>query len=82
MIRTQIQLEEAQHRDLKQVAAERGVSVAQLIREGVDQLLAEATRERQWDTLWAALDSLEGLGGPDDVSVNHDDYLADIYAGK
>jgi hypothetical protein len=47
MIRTQIQLTEEQARRLKAMAAERGTSVAELIRQGVDDLLqlAEAYAE-------------------------------------
>jgi predicted DNA-binding ribbon-helix-helix protein len=35
MVRTQVQLSEAQVRALKQIAAERGVSVAELIRQSL-----------------------------------------------
>ncbi|MFN2485110.1 MAG: ribbon-helix-helix domain-containing protein [Acidimicrobiia bacterium] len=41
MIRTEVRLGEEQHKSLNQLAAERGVSLAALIREGVDRLLSE-----------------------------------------
>ncbi len=82
MVRTQIQLEDSQHHELKQVASQRGVSVARLIREGVDQILADAKQDQQWTMLWDALDSLEKLDGPSDASTNHDQYLAEAYAGE
>ena len=43
MVRTQIQLTEAQARALKRLAREQHVSMAELIRRGVDCLLASAS---------------------------------------
>ena len=40
MVRTQIQLTESQAERLKRLAAEEGVSMAALIRDGVERLLA------------------------------------------
>ena len=40
MVRTQIQLTESQAERLKRAAAREGVSMAELIRRGVDRLLA------------------------------------------
>ena len=45
MVKAQIRLDEAQHRQLKSLAAKRSTSVSQLIREGVDRVLAAAAVE-------------------------------------
>lgn len=70
MIRTQIQLDEARAKALKRKAAERGVSMAALIREAVDRLLAQDEREAMRKR---AL-SVAGMfhGGPNNVSEEHD----------
>ncbi|MBA3361813.1 MAG: CopG family transcriptional regulator [Acidimicrobiia bacterium] len=49
MIRTEVRLGEEQHKSLKQLAAERGVSLAALIREGVDRLLSENSLVQGWE---------------------------------
>jgi 16S rRNA U516 pseudouridylate synthase RsuA-like enzyme len=46
VIRTQVQLTEEQARQLRRLAAERGVSVAQLIRESVEALLERSAVSR------------------------------------
>ena len=48
MIRTQIQLTERQARELKRRAAERGVSMATLIREAIDRMLEEGDSSGRW----------------------------------
>jgi hypothetical protein len=75
MVRTQIQLTEAQVRELKQLSAERGTSIAELIRQAVDAQLGMnqslgARRGR-------ALGAIGGFhSGHTDVSADHDRYLA------
>jgi predicted DNA-binding ribbon-helix-helix protein len=78
MIRTQIQLTDEQVRRLKTLATERGVSVAELIRQAVDRhvaagVTASARRER----------AISGIGGfrsgLTDVSERHDEHLASAY---
>jgi hypothetical protein len=81
MVRTQIQLTEEQSRSLKQLAEKDDVSVAELIRRSVDRYLqdregfSEEERKRR-------LLSIIGTGrsGVSDLGVNHDQYLAEIYA--
>ncbi len=79
MVRTQIQLTETQARRLKQLAAARGRSMADLIRRSVDALLeqpeapdAEARRAR----------ALRAAGrfrsGVPDLSSQHDRHLAEV----
>ncbi len=45
MVKAQIRLDETKHRQLKSLAVQRSTSVSQLIREGVDRVLAAATLE-------------------------------------
>src|SRR5580765_909755 len=80
MIRTQIQLTEQQVQNLKSLANARGVSMAELIREGVDSLLKAQQgidlAERRRRAIAAA-----GMLRSDvsDLGVNHDRYLAEVY---
>ncbi|MFL5801866.1 MAG: CopG family transcriptional regulator [Roseiflexaceae bacterium] len=80
MIRTQIQLTEQQVQNLKSLANARGVSMAELIREGVDSLLKAQQgidlAERRRRAIAAA-----GMFQSDvsDLGVNHDRYLAEAY---
>ena len=77
-VRTQIYLPRRLHRALRQAAAERGVSMAELIREAAE----DAVRRSAW-----AVDPFEGLVGaaedaPPDLAEKHDRYLADESDGS
>ena len=75
MIRTQIQLDEAKASALKGMAARRGVSVAALIRDGIDRVLADDDWERRWKRALEAVGKhRSGLG---DLAENHDRYFAE-----
>jgi Arc/MetJ-type ribon-helix-helix transcriptional regulator len=80
MIRTQIQLTEQQAQALKSLAVERGSSVAELIRQGVDDLLQKTSgisiEERRRRAI-AAIGRFHS--GQKDISTRHDDYLAEAY---
>ncbi len=72
-VRTQIYLPRPLHRALRRAAKERGVSMAELIREAAE----EVVRRSAWSE-----DPLSGLigaapKGPDDIAENHDRYLVD-----
>ena len=80
MVRTQIQLTDEQSAVLKRVAREEGVSMAELIRRGVD-LYLDATAgagedERRRRALEAAGRFRSGAG---DLSSRHDQHLAEAY---
>ncbi len=81
MIRTQIQLTEEQSRALKSLAARRGVSVAELIRQSVDSFIRSSAglddRERRRRAIAAAG---KYRSGKKDVAVNHDDYLTRAFS--
>ena len=82
MIRTQIQMEEDQIDWLRAEARERGVSVSQLIREGVALFRAREERipeEKKKRALAAVGRFSSNLS---DVSVRHDDYLAEVFGSE
>lgn len=70
----QIYLRKEQLETLRALSVKRGVSVAELVRQGVDQLLATIPVEE--DPLF----ELVGLGESDagDLAVNHDRYLTEL----
>ena len=80
MVRTQLQLTESQSEALKRIAARRGVSVAQIIRESVDERLRRATGPDA-DELRRRAIAVAGCGrsGKHDVSARHDDYLDEAF---
>ncbi len=81
MLRTQIQITEKQSSRLKALAARRGVSMAELVRQGVDLILSHGA-ERTPDEIYRR--ALQAAGrvrsGTRDGSVRHDAYLAEEYA--
>ena len=79
MIRTQIQLTEEQASKLKRLAAARHVSMAEVIREAVDQLPERDDRAERFARALAAAGTGRDVEGKTDVAVRHDEYLADIY---
>ncbi len=80
MVRTQIQLTDDQARDLKRLAAARHLSLAELIRQGVDAILRSNTVMDIAEKRKRAL-ALAGKyrSGKHDISRNHDRYLAENY---
>lgn len=77
MLRTQIQLTEEQARALKEMASREGVSMAELIRRGVERIIQESDRR---DRRQRALSMLGRYrDSATDVSINHDRYLDEIY---
>lgn len=77
MIRTQMQLREDQVRALKRKAAERGVSMAQVIRDAIDQSLDRDDEDVKWERAFSVVGKFRS--GLSDVSERHDDYLAEAY---
>jgi len=82
MVRTQVQLTEEQAQAVKRMAAERGVSMAEIIRTGIETLVqaqGKPTKEElRRRTLLAIGIAHSGLG---DLASNHDEYLAEAYEG-
>ena len=77
MVRTQIQLTEDQSKALHELAAERGVSVAQLVREGVDAVIRQSARPSWEERKRRALAIVGRFHGPSDLSERHDDYFVE-----
>ena len=81
MVRTQIQLTNQQSKLLKSLALEEGISIAELIRRSVDQYLGGKPITNREELKRQAV-SIVGKysSGQDDIGINHDKYLAEIYA--
>jgi len=81
MVKTQVQLPEDDLAALRRLAAEEGVSVSELVRRGVKQVLAsqgKPTREELWQRASAVAGKFHS--GKSDIARRHDDYLAEAYA--
>ncbi len=80
MVRTQIQLEEDQMQWLKQKALEKGVSISQLIREGLAVYRASEDRlpEDRKKRALTAVGRFESTIS--DISEKHDTYLGEVFA--
>lgn len=80
MVRTQIQLTNQQSQRLKTISMAENVSIAELIRQSID-LYLRTMPYRPRDELKQKALSIVGkyASEVDDVSLNHDDYLADIF---
>lgn len=81
MERTQISLEPEQADRLRRLAQERGVSMAHLVREAVDQAYGTALAPPSRADLWGrALEAVgSGHGDGANVSEDHDRYLDETY---
>lgn len=78
MVRTQVQLTKIQLESLRQLSAETGRSVADLVREGIDQFVARrhgASREAQVDRARKVAGKFRS--GGHDISSSHDQYFAE-----
>ena len=81
MIRTQIQLTETQAKALREIARQRDLSIAELIRRGVDDILQSEpgpTREERKRRALAAAGKFHS--GLRDLSTAHDRYLDEAYS--
>ncbi len=80
MVKTQVQLPEEDLAELRRMAAEEGVSVSELVRRGVKQVL-EAKGKPSREELWERAMKVVGKyrSGKSDVAQRHDDYLAEAY---
>lgn len=80
MVRTQIQLTERQSAAVRQVAVERNVSMAEVIRQGIDQFLGSVVAVDREERVRRAIDAAGQFhSGAEDVSDRHDQYLMEAY---
>ena len=80
MIRMQIELEPDQYERLMALASRQSRSLSQLVREGVEHVLAAERREAAWERFLTAAGSCRAEDDPGDVSTRHDEYLSDVFA--
>ena len=80
MIRTQIQLEPVQYERLKALAARRSTSFAQLVRDGVDHVLASEQADADWQRFLGAVGTFRSPAGTHDIATQHDDYLPEAFS--
>lgn len=79
MVRTQIQLTEEQAAALRMLSERQDVSMAELVRRAVDQLLRASGRASESEQQRAALAFIGQFPDPAvDLSIRHDQYLAAI----
>lgn len=80
MVRTQIQLTEEQAREIKKTAAARHLSMAELIRQGIDLIIKSNIPADMDERRKRAIDAAGRFGsGARDVSKHHDEYLASAF---
>ncbi|AWR86581.1 ribbon-helix-helix domain-containing protein [Meiothermus taiwanensis] len=79
MVRTQIQLEEAQWQQLREIAHHEGISVAEAVRRAVDGMLKEKQKAYRWRKEQALAAVGRFASGLQDVSKNHDRYLEEAF---
>ena len=78
MVRTQVQLTERQYGALKKAAGRKGVSMAELIRQGVEKVLSSSASLDEEERGKRALDIAGRFhSSRSDVSEKHDDYLSE-----
>lgn len=79
MVRKMIQISEVQARQLEMRARLEGVSMSELIRRGLDIVLETPNRNQEVRRRAAKAVGLFS-SGERDVSVRHDEYLAEVYS--
>jgi len=81
MVRTQIQLTEDQAARMKSAALKRGVSMAELIRQAIEMLLARGVEKSDEDLRRRAIEAAGRFhSGRSNVARDHDGYLSEDFA--
>jgi Arc/MetJ-type ribon-helix-helix transcriptional regulator len=82
MVRTQIQLTEEQAARMKSAALKRGVSMAELIRQAIEMLLARGVEKSDEDLRRRAIEAAGRFhSGRRNVARDHDEYLSEDFVG-
>lgn len=80
MVRTQIQLTEAQAKAVKKAAMEEGTSVAEVIRRAVERMAEARPKISAQERVRRAIEIAGKFrSGKKDVSRKHDEYLVEAY---
>ncbi len=81
MVRTQIQLTEEQAKKIKKIAASRGTSMAEVIREAVEGAIRSDVGTAPEERRKRALEVVGKFrSGKKDVSKRHDAYLTEAWS--
>jgi Arc/MetJ-type ribon-helix-helix transcriptional regulator len=81
MVRTQIQLTEDQAQRIKSIAARKGISMAELIRQSVEMLLASGAEKSSGELRLRALEAAGRFhSGHKNVARNHDAFLSEDFS--
>lgn len=81
MVRTQIQLTEEQANALKKIALSRHLSIAELIRQAVDNILKSSTAIDMEERKKRAINAAGRFSsGKRDIAREHDKYLAEAFS--
>jgi hypothetical protein len=81
MVRTQIQLTEEQARKVKKIAASRGIAMAEVIRDAVEEAIRSNAGTLSEERRTRALEIAGKFrSGKKDVSKKHDAYLAEAWS--
>ena len=78
MVRTQVQLTEAQAQGLKDLAVSSGTSMAGLVRQAVDELLTRGRPNQEDFRSRARAAAGRFRSGISDLGAKHDRYLAEV----
>lgn len=79
MIRVQAQLTDQQARRLRALAAEQGVSIAALLRQGADLVLERGAGDTREQRRERALQAVGRFTDAPDVAQRHDEHLEEAY---
>ena len=80
MVRTQIQISEEQAAALKAKAVIEGVSMAELVRKGVDLVLESLEHGSKPERIRRAIEAAGRFRADvSDLSINHDKYVAEAF---
>ncbi len=83
MVRTQVQLTEEQAQRLKVIAAARGRSLSDLVREGVDRMLQDEAALSRRERMRRATGVFgQWASGTPDLATRHDEHFADASGGR
>jgi hypothetical protein len=82
--RTQIYLPNDMYQEVKKLAARRGVSMARIIREALEEKIPQKGAKRKRNKEWENLFKLAGIvkEGPSDMSKNIGKYIGQMYRAK
>ncbi len=80
MVRTQIQLTDEQAKRIKEVASRTGVSMAELIRRGVETVLSDVPEPSRGELVRRAIAAGDRFhSSTRDAALHHDGYLSEAY---